>query len=439
MDSDPDGNARVLYAFESSKVRERLGSWLRKARYHAVEADSARGLRASLSFDPPDLVILDACLGADGRDGMDLVEAVRLAMGSAPPILLVTAGEPSQDLSRQAEALGTSVRSRRMLSSKTLLPLIRERLVGETPQLSEGELISLCEHARMSDPFVALSVDADVRPGELRRRYRRLRAIVGPDAQKRQSPELRPLMEAACLSLRAAYDKLTDPEAFARWQDRVEQVQAKPAARRAARKPVRRAAPRAEAEPVPEVAEATPAAPPEPQAESEPAPEEDPARWFADERDSGSEPGGEVEDEEALERKREAARIAQEGDRSLEQGEWLSALDAFRRAAELRPKAGQYRAMIGWAIYLSHGADGLREAIDHAKTGMKLSPEHPHPPLVLGRLYQMTDRLDLAEKALKRAIRLQPDCADAVRELRILKSRSPGKGSGLVSRLLGRR
>jgi tetratricopeptide (TPR) repeat protein len=304
-----------------------------------------------------------------------------------------------------------------MLSSANLLPLIREMLMGETARLSEGELITLCEKLRTSDPFVALGVDRRALPGEVRRRYRRLRAIIGPAAQKKQSSELRPVMEAACIGLRAAYDKLTDPDSQTRWQRHAgrerEQLVAKEPEQRIA---AEREQPVAE-EPEQRVVE-----------EPESVVEEQDQR-FADEREPP------VEGE--LERKREAARIAREGDEQLEQLDWLSALDSYKRAAELRPEAGQYRASLGWATYLSHGSAGLREAVDHAKAGMKLSPEHPHPPLVLGRLYQVTDRLDLAEKALKRAIRLQPDCADAVRELRILKSRSHGKG-GLVSRILRR-
>ena len=60
--------------------------------------------------------------------------------------------------------------------------------------------------------------------------------------------------------------------------------------------------------------------------------------------------------------------------------------------------------------------------------------------LILGRLYQFTDRLDLATKAFTRAVRLNPDAIEAVRELRIMrmrKSRS-SRAKGLVQRLLTR-
>ena len=79
----------------------------------------------------------------------------------------------------------------------------------------------------------------------------------------------------------------------------------------------------------------------------------------------------------------------------------------------------------------------LAEAIGHAKEGAKLAPDHFAPVLILGRLYQFTDRLDLATKAFNRAVALNPDSVEAVRELRIMRMRQDRKSArGLISRLL---
>ena len=61
------------------------------------------------------------------------------------------------------------------------------------------------------------------------------------------------------------------------------------------------------------------------------------------------------------------------------------------------------------------------------------------PVLILGRLYQFTSRLDLASKAFDRAVSLNPDSVEAVRELRIMRMRQDRKSArGLISRLLRR-
>lgn len=129
------------------------------------------------------------------------------------------------------------------------------------------------------------------------------------------------------------------------------------------------------------------------------------------------------------------------GHAKLDEQDWAEALASFERAVGLAPEEGEFRACLGWATYLVYGTEpaALTEAIGHARAGMKLAPNHYHPALVLGRLYQFTNRLDLAEKALKRAVQLNPDSVDAVRELRIVRMREHKKsGKGLISKLLGR-
>ena len=118
------------------------------------------------------------------------------------------------------------------------------------------------------------------------------------------------------------------------------------------------------------------------------------------------------------------------GQKQLEDNDWLGALSSFERASELCPNVGEYRACVGWGLYLIYGSEEtkLREAIAHAKAGMKLAPEHYHPALVLGRLYQCTSRLDLATRALERAVQLNPQSIEAVRELRIMRQRERHQG-----------
>lgn len=138
---------------------------------------------------------------------------------------------------------------------------------------------------------------------------------------------------------------------------------------------------------------------------------------------------------------RDAAKVYRQGEKQIEEQDWPAALRSFQRAAELRPQIGQYHACVGWAMYLVYGAEpeNVRAAIGHAKKGMQLAPKHFHPPLILGRLYQCTNRLDLALKAFRRAVQLNPQSIEAVRELRIMQMSEKQEGdSGLLSRLLRR-
>lgn len=138
---------------------------------------------------------------------------------------------------------------------------------------------------------------------------------------------------------------------------------------------------------------------------------------------------------------RQASKVYKEAEALMEAQDWSAALRCYQKAAELRPQMGEYHACIGWAMYLVYGAEpeNVRAAIKHAKQGMQLAPEHFHPPLILGRLYQCTNRLDLALKAFKRAVHLNPQSIDAVRELRIMQMREKKEGDGGLFKKILRR
>ena len=70
-------------------------------------------------------------------------------------------------------------------------------------------------------------------------------------------------------------------------------------------------------------------------------------------------------------------------------------------------------------------------------TSRKLAPAREKPYLFLGRLYKAANRERLAEKVLVRALQLDPDCVEALRELRLLNMRRE-RSRGLVRRILRR-
>jgi len=129
----------------------------------------------------------------------------------------------------------------------------------------------------------------------------------------------------------------------------------------------------------------------------------------------------------------------QQGDAALRARDYDAALRCFGRALELYPDEGEYHAHYGWTLHLSHPSDPAMasEAIEHVQRALKLAPDREKPYLFMGRLCKAIGRADVAEKMFARALKIQPDCLDALRELRLINMRRE-KGKGLIGRLLRR-
>ena len=115
------------------------------------------------------------------------------------------------------------------------------------------------------------------------------------------------------------------------------------------------------------------------------------------------------------------------------------ALRLFGQALELYPEEGEYYAHYGWSLHLCHpdNAAMAEEAIEHVKRGIKLASEREKPYLLMGRLCKAIGRPGAAEKMFIRAVQIQPDCVEALRELRLINMRRR-KEKGLIRRLLRR-
>jgi tetratricopeptide (TPR) repeat protein len=282
---------------------------------------------------------------------------------------------PSADLGQRARSLGAELFRGKKLDTQALRTLVERTLGIPREGLTEGELLSLCERLRGENPFEALGIAPFALPEEIEHRYERVKVWLGPEGLAGTSKEVRRLASVALEDLHRVFAKLKDEDSLEAYR-------------------------------------------------------EDP------DRDAATEPittGG----SDAA----QAQAAYHLGHAKLDKQDWAEALKSFERAVELAPGEGEFRACLGWATYLVYGTEpaALTEAIGHARAGMKLAPNHYHPALILGRLYQFTNRLDLAEKALKRAVQLNPDSVDAVRELRIVRMREHKKsGKGLISKLLRR-
>jgi CheY-like chemotaxis protein len=135
----------------------------------------------------------------------------------------------------------------------------------------------------------------------------------------------------------------------------------------------------------------------------------------------------------------EAEKQFQLGETALRDRAYETALRCFGRALELNPEEGEYHAHYGYALHMCHPDDAqmVQEALEHAKRGMKLASDREKPYLLLGRLCKATGRSGAAEKMFTRAIQIQPNCVEALRELRLINMRRQ-KQRGLIGRLLRR-
>ena len=152
--------------------------------------------------------------------------------------------------------------------------------------------------------------------------------------------------------------------------------------------------------------------------------------------------GNQARDAEELEEGHRALKAElefQKGVVSLRKKSYQKAVAHFEKAVNGYPEEGEYHAYYGWALYLEdpEAPGRIKEALERVLQGRKLAPGREKPYLFLGRLYKAANRDRIAEKMFTRAVQLDPDCVEALRELRLLNMRRE-RSRGLVRRILRR-
>ena len=127
------------------------------------------------------------------------------------------------------------------------------------------------------------------------------------------------------------------------------------------------------------------------------------------------------------------------GEAALAARSYEAALAHFGKALELYPDEGDHHAYYGYVLHLCHPGDAAMaaEAMEHVKRGIKLASHREKPYLFLGRLNKAVGRADQAEKMFVRAVQIDPDCLEAIRELRLIQMRRE-KSKGLIGQLFRR-
>lgn len=115
----------------------------------------------------------------------------------------------------------------------------------------------------------------------------------------------------------------------------------------------------------------------------------------------------------------------QKGEELLRKKQFADACRAFRDAVELYSEEGEFHAFLGWSLFQSdpRSQAGAEKAIEHIEAGIRLNPKVDKSYLFLGYIHKAIGRPDRAEKQFEKAIQCNPDCIEALRELRLL-----GKG-----------
>ena len=129
----------------------------------------------------------------------------------------------------------------------------------------------------------------------------------------------------------------------------------------------------------------------------------------------------------------------QKGEAALRARRAEQALAHFQTAVEAYPEEGEYHAALGYALHLTEPNDALtlKKAYAHIQKGRKLAPDRAKPYLYLGRLSLAEGRAEVAEKLFARAVQLDPDGLEALRELRLINLRRE-KSKTFVQRILRR-
>jgi tetratricopeptide (TPR) repeat protein len=122
-----------------------------------------------------------------------------------------------------------------------------------------------------------------------------------------------------------------------------------------------------------------------------------------------------------VERLVEAERHLRRGRSHLEKQHFTAAREAFRRAVDLAHEEGEYHAFLAWATYRAAAgrSDAIADAERHLDRAGELSPRLDRVHVYRAFLYKERGDAAAAEQEFERALQCNPDCAEALEELRL--------------------
>ena len=121
----------------------------------------------------------------------------------------------------------------------------------------------------------------------------------------------------------------------------------------------------------------------------------------------------------------EAETAFQEGRMLLKVRRYGAAVKPLKKAIELSPEEPEYLTLYAWALFKSapEKPEIQQQAMEVLLASRELNPSLDSTHLYLGHVYQVQGKERQAEKSFEMAVQANPECTDALRELRLINLR----------------
>jgi DNA-binding response OmpR family regulator/tetratricopeptide (TPR) repeat protein len=138
----------------------------------------------------------------------------------------------------------------------------------------------------------------------------------------------------------------------------------------------------------------------------------------------------------------EAESCYQEGRALLKIRRFAAAAKHLKRSLELSPEEPEYMTSYAWALFKSDPDKNAiqQQALEVLLASRELNPGLDQTHLFLGHVYQAQNKERQAEKSFEMAVQANPNCTEALRELRLINLRreqsSAPQSQGLFKKFL---
>ncbi len=157
---------------------------------------------------------------------------------------------------------------------------------------------------------------------------------------------------------------------------------------------------------------------------------------YRDELENG--PGTKVDVNQVI----EAETAFQQGRALLKVRQYKDAATRLKASIELSPEEPEYLTSYAWAVFKSSPENPgyQNQALEILVASRELNPGLEMTHLYLGYVYQALHKERQAEKSFEMAVQANPDCTEALRELRLINLRreQPEPSRGLFKKFLNK-
>ncbi len=121
----------------------------------------------------------------------------------------------------------------------------------------------------------------------------------------------------------------------------------------------------------------------------------------------------------------EAETSYQEGRALLKVRRFAAAAKCLQRTIELSPEEPEYMTYFAWALFKSkpENTNVQNQALEVLLASREINPSLDLTHLYLGHVYQVQGKERQSEKSFEMAVQANPDCTEALRELRLINLR----------------